>query len=296
MKLKYFLLDVFTDKELAGNPLAVVMKADHVSDELMQKIATEFNLSETVFVRQPRLDYHAAALRIFTAKTELPFAGHPTVGTAVLLGLEQRLSGVRLEEEIGVVTCVIERTGKRSGTAHFSLPQLPERLGEAPSSEAMAEALGLGVEDFGCGDFLPAQWSAGVPFYLVPLRDAAALARIRIERRGWFDVFPDGRNAVYAFTATPEEKSNDFAARMLSPHIGQGEDPATGSAAAALIGLLSDHAPGDGPSDFKLRQGHEMGRPSLISLRFSKQAGKLDRAGIGGSAVVIAEGEMDLSA
>lgn len=295
MKLKYFVVDVFTDKMLAGNPLAVVLKADFVSDELMQKIAGEFNLSETVFVRQPRLDYHAAALRIFTPKSELPFAGHPTVGTAVLLGLQQRLAAVRLEEEIGLVTCVMEKTGKRSGTAHFSLPRLPERLGEAPPAGKMAEALGLRIEDFGCGDFEPELWSAGVSFYLVPVRDASVLRRIKIERRGWADVFPHGHGAAYVFTTTPEEKENDFAARMFTMNLGSGEDPATGSAAAALIGMLSEHAPADGKFDFRLRQGHEMGRPSLISIRFSKAGGVLERGGIGGSAVVLVEGELDLS-
>jgi trans-2,3-dihydro-3-hydroxyanthranilate isomerase len=265
-----------------------------VSDDLMQKIAAEFNLSETVFVRQPRLDYHAAALRIFTPRTELPFAGHPTVGTAVLLGLQQRLAAVRLEEQIGVVTCVMEKTGKRSGTAHFSLPQLPGRLGEAPPIARMAEALGLRLDDFGCGDFEPERWSAGVPCYLVPVRDASVLRRIRIERRGWADVFSDGHGSVYVFTTTPEEAGNDFAARMFNMDLGSGEDPATGSAVAALIGMLSEQAPGDGKFDFTLRQGHEMGRPSLISIRFSKTGGALERGGIGGSAVLLVEGELDL--
>ena len=295
MKLKYFVLDVFTDQILAGNPLAVVMKADHLGDEQMQKIAAEFNLSETVFVRQPRLDNHAASLRIFTPKSELPFAGHPTVGTAVLLGLEQRLSGVRLEEKVGLITCVIETTGRRSGTAHFSLPQLPRRVGDAPPLAQMAEMMELSVDDFGCGAFAPALWSAGLPYYLVPVRDAAALARIRIERRGWPDVFPEGHHSVYAFTRTPEEKGYDYAARMLTTELGSGEDPATGSAAAALIGMLAEHAAADGAFDITLRQGLEMGRPSRISLRFSKKDGVLDRAGIGGSAVVLAEGELDLS-
>lgn len=294
MKLRYFVLDVFTDKPLAGNQLAVVMKADFLSDELMQKIASEFNLSETVFVRQPRLDYHAASLRIFSPKMELPFAGHPTIGTAVLLGLEQRLAGVRLEEKIGVVTCVMEKTGKRSGVAHFSLPQLPERLGDAPPVADMAAALGLNVEDFGCGELEPALWSAGVPFYLVPVHDAEVLTRIRMERRGWPEVFPAGHHSAFVFTRVANEPGLHFAARMMTTALGFGEDPATGSAAAALIGLLSMHEPDEGTFDYKLRQGYEMGRPSQISLRFSKRNGALERGGIGGGAVVLIEGELDL--
>lgn len=291
MILNYFLLDVFTDKKLAGNPLAVVVKADQLSDAQMQAIAAEFNLSETVFVRQPRLDYHAASLRIFTPKAELPFAGHPTVGAAVLLGLEQRLAAVRMEEEVGLITCVMEKTGRQKGIAHFSVPQLPERIGDAPAPEKMAGALNLDVADIGCGAFTPGLFSAGVPFYLVPVRDAQVLARIRIERRGWGEVFSQ---AVYAFTETPAEPDNDYAARMFAPGMGIAEDPATGSAAAALIGLLAEEARDDGAYDLALRQGHEMGRPSRISLRFSKNNGVLERAGIGGSAVVLAQGELNL--
>lgn len=294
MKLSYFILDVFTDEPLAGNPLAVVRGADHLSDAEMQRIAAEFNLSETVFVRQPRLDYHAASLRIFTPKAELPFAGHPTVGAAVLLGLEQRLAAVRLEEEVGLVTCVMEKTGKRSGTAFFSLPRMPARLGEVPDTAVMAPALGLEVEDFDCPDWPSGLFTAGVPYYLVPLRDATALARIQIERRGWSEVFPAGPGSVYVFTPTPEEKDNDFAARMFSPNLGFGEDPATGSAAAALIGLIAERELADGSFEKTLRQGSEIGRPSRITLKFTLKGGSLDRAGIGGSAVVIAQGELDL--
>lgn len=295
MKLNYFTLDVFTDTILTGNPLAVVLKADDMSDQLMQHVASEFNLSETVFVHQPRLDYHAAALRIFTPQMELPFAGHPTVGSAVLLGLQQRLSAIRLEEKIGLITCVMEKTSRRSGTAHFSLPKLPERLGDGPDAAAIADRLGLEPVDIGCADFAPALFTAGVSFYLVPVRDAGVLERIEVERRGWGQVFPDGRHAVYVFTATPEDPKSQYAARMFSPGHGRGEDPATGSAAAALIGLLAEHSAENGAFDLTLRQGKEMGRPSLISMRFTKKDGVLSRAGIGGSAIVLGEGELDLS-
>ena len=293
MKLRYSVLDVFTDTPLAGNQLAVVRKADNLSDELMQSIAREFNLSETVFVRQPRLDYHAASLRIFTPTTELPFAGHPTIGTAVLLGLEMRLSGIRLEEKVGVVTCVMEKTGKRSGTAHFSLPQMPERLGDAPPVADMAAALGLNAEDIGCDEYEPALWSTGLPYYLVPVRDADVLARVKMERRGWPEVFPEGHHSAYLFTKV-NEPGVSFGARMMTTELGFGEDPATGSAAAALIGLLSEHETDEGSFDYTLRQGYEMGRPSKISMRFTKRGGALERGGVGGDAIQLIEGELDL--
>jgi len=290
MKLNYVLLDVFTAERLKGNPLAVVLKADGLLDDQMQAIAAEFNLSETVFIQKAQSERHAAAVRIFTPTVELPFAGHPTVGAAVVLGLQNRSSAVRLEEKVGVITCVIERVDKEIGLARFALPRLPEEVGKAPSVEAIAATLGLEAEDIGCGPYQPALFSAGVPYYLLPVRDATVLRRIRLERRGWDESYPEGRGSVYVFTQTPEERENDFAARMFSPRM---EDPATGSAAAALIGLLARHT-GNGQHEFRLRQGHEMGRPSLITLQLRKEDDKLTHGGIGGHAVIVGEGTLNL--
>lgn len=291
MKLNYVLLDVFTTERLKGNPLAVVLKADGLLDDQMQAIAREFNLSETVFVQRPKSERHTAAVRIFTPYTELPFAGHPTVGSAVVLGLQTRASAVRLEERVGVITCVIEKVGKDIGLARFGLPRVPESVGKAPGVAAIAETLGLEPEEIGCGPYEPALYSAGVPYYLVPIKDAAALKRIRLERRGWSTVYSEGRGSVYVFTETPGERDNELAARMFAP--GVGEDPATGGAAAALIGLLGRFA-GEGLTEYRLRQGHEMGRPSLIRLQLQKRDGALTHGGIGGHAVIIGEGTLDL--
>jgi len=296
MKLDYFLLDVFTDRALSGNPLAVVMSADDLTDDGMQAIAREFNLSETAFVLRPRSPRHTALLRIFTPRVELPFAGHPTVGAAVVLGLRQRLQAVRLEESVGNITCIMERVDKRRGEAHFALPILPEEIGAAPSAETIAAALGIAPEEVGCGAFAPALFSAGVEFYLVPVRNAEVLKRIVPDRRGWYDVFPVGHHSVYAFTTTPEEQDAEFAARMFSPGMGLGEDPATGAAAAALMGLLARHEEaGDGQHVRRIRQGVEMGRPSMIVLRFTLEEGKLTRGGIGGKAVIVGAGTLDFS-
>jgi len=293
MKLNYLLLDVFTRERLKGNPLAVVMKADGLLDNQMQAIAGEFNLSETVFISRPQVERHTASVRIFTPKVELPFAGHPTVGAAVALGLQTRTSAIRLEEKIGVITCVIERIDKNIGQARFALPLLPEEVGSAPPLLAIAGSLGLDPDDIGCGELKPALYSAGVPFYLIPVRDASLLKRVRLERRGWDEIYPFGQGSIYVFTRTPEEAGFDLAARMFSSDIGLGEDPATGSAAAALIGLLSRGA-GPGQTEFTLRQGHELGRPSTIQLQLRIDDGKLTHGGIGGDAIVTGEGVLDL--
>ena len=293
MKLNYMLLDVFTRKRLAGNPLAVVLKADGLLDDRMQAIAFEFNLSETVFVMKPRLEKHTAALRIFTPRVELPFAGHPTVGAAVALGLMNRASAVRLEEQVGVITCVIDKIDRQAANAHFALPVLPQEFGPAPPDGAIATALGIDLDEVGCAALRPAAYSAGVPFYLVPVRNAAVLRKLKLERRGWGETFPLGRGSVYVFTLTPEEPGIDIAARMFGGGLGLGEDPATGSAAAALIGLLARHAP-DGQSLYVLRQGYEMGRPSQISLQLRKDGDRLTHGGIGGDAIIVGEGTIEV--
>ncbi len=293
MKLDYLLLDVFTRERLKGNPLAVVMKGDGLLDNQMQAIAREFNLSETVFICRPQQERHTAAVRIFTPAVELPFAGHPTVGAAVALGLQTRASVIRLEEQVGVITCVVERIDRQIGQARFALPVLPEQVGNVPSAIAIAATLGLDSDDIGCGELKPALFSAGNPFYLIPVRDASVLRRLRLERRGWDEVYPFGRGSIYVFTRTPEEPDFDLAARMFAPGMGLGEDPATGSAAAALIGLLARSA-GPGQSELRLRQGHEMGRPSTIHLQLRLEDDKLTHAGIGGDAVVVGQGTLHL--
>lgn len=293
MKLNYVLLDVFTTTRLKGNPLAVVLRADGLLDDQMQAIAAEFNLSETVFIHKPQSERHSAAVRIFTPKTELAFAGHPTVGAAVVLAMQLRSTAVRIEEKVGTITCVMDRVDKEKGHARFALPKLPEEIGKTPSNAAIATALGLDLDEIGCGPYEPAVYSAGNPFYLLPIKNAAALRRIKVERRGWDEVFPIGRGNIYVFTRTPDESANDFAARMFAPGLGQGEDPATGSAAAALIGLVARHE-GDGQHEFRLRQGREMGRPSLISMQLRKEGGALTHGGIGGDAIVVGEGTLNL--
>lgn len=294
MRLNYQVMDVFTDTPLRGNPLAIVHKADSLLDDQMQAVAREFNLSETVFIRKPSSERQAANVRIFTPLVELPFAGHPTIGAAVALGLASRAAAVRLEEHIGVITCIFERIDRHLGHARFSLPKLPEEVGRAPTKLAIAGTLGIDPDEIGCGQFVPSLYSAGNPFYLVPVRSTGVLKKVKLERRGWEATYPHGRGSVYVFTETPEEApAHHFAARMFSPGMGLGEDPATGSAAAALIGLLAKNAD-PGQHEFRLRQGFEMGRPSLIELQFRKQEEQLIHGGIGGKAVLVGEGTLDL--
>ncbi|VAW19404.1 Phenazine biosynthesis protein PhzF like [hydrothermal vent metagenome] len=297
MYLEYFLLDVFTDRQLSGNQLAVVLKADYLGGEVMQKIAHEFNLSETVFLGEPEVGRHTARARIFTPKEELPFAGHPTIGAAVLLGLQTRSTAIRLEEKIGLITCVMERVSKTIGEAHFKLPKLPVKTKSPPENEAIARALGIKEEQIGCENYLPSCYSSGLEYTLIPVKNRDVLANLKLERRGWAQSFGCHDSAIYVFTTTPENRQSDFAARMFQPTLPGGEDVATGSAAAALIGLIAEKsASKNGQKRYLLHQGEEMGRPSMIEMQVGMTEGVLTHAGIGGKAVIFAQGRFELSA
>lgn len=292
MKLPYLILDVFTRTPLQGNGLAVVTNGTGLLDGEMQAIAREFNLSETVFICKSQHERNTASVRIFTPYEELPFAGHPTVGAAVVLGLQSKASALRIEEKVGLVTALFERIDRRTGEARFTLPKLPARLADLPDRLGLAQALGIEPEEIGCEMYKPAVFSAGVTFHLVPVRNAAVLKRIAVNPAIWRKVFHHDHHSAYVFTMTPEEKDNDIAARMFG--MGLGEDPGTGSAAAALIGMLAEQALGNDQAEFVLRQGHEMGRPCRISMQLRKQGDQLTHGAIGGEAVIVAEGALDL--
>lgn len=291
MSRRYTILDVFTDAPLAGNPLAVVHDGMGLDDARMQAIAAEFNLSETVFILPPDDPHRRAKLRIFTPGAELPFAGHPTVGTAVLLSLMNGDAGAAafgVEEKVGVVPCVTERRGERAGYARFRVPKLPHVAGHGLSAQDAAQALGLAPADIGFGRHAPSVRAVGGAFHLIPLASLDALAR------AWpsdaFARLVTGEHpAVYLYAAAAE----GIRARMYGPGLGIAEDPATGSAVACLAGALAEHEGlGSGVHDFVVAQGVEMGRPSRIELQIVIENGKLQGAEIGGGAVVVAEGTL----
>jgi trans-2,3-dihydro-3-hydroxyanthranilate isomerase len=296
MRRRFFTLDVFTGRRFAGNPLAVVLEPEDLDTSAMQAMAREFNLPETVFVLPPEAPAHRAKVRIFTPGRELPFAGHPTVGTAVLLG---RLDGggtreIVLEEGIGPVRCHVESRGDDCGFSRFDVPKPPEQVGAAPDVRAVAAALSLTPEDVGFDGLGPARWSAGNPFLFVPLRGLDAIARSRADLSRWDDLLAGGPVGVFMFCRETVEANNAFHARMFAPTVGIPEDPATGSAAAALAGWVARHGGlGDGTHTLRIEQGYEMGRPSLITLTVTIQAGKFAAAAIGGEAVVVSEGTIE---
>lgn len=296
MQRRYVTLDVFTDIRFAGNPLAVVLDADHLDTASMQTIAREFNYPETVFVRPASNPAHRARLRIFTPLIEHPFAGHPTIGTAVLLGLRDSAGGRQefvIEETAGDIACRVDVEAPDRGRARFVAPRLPVQVGEPPGRAVIAAALGLDEADIGFDGLEPARWSAGIPFVFVPVRRLEAVARSRPDPARFEPVFAgDVPGAACVFCPETVKLKHDFHVRMFAPGMGIPEDPATGSAAAALAGLLSAHL-ADGEHTFLIEQGVEMGRASSIEMALRRRGGRIEEVTIGGAAIVVAEGLLE---
>jgi trans-2,3-dihydro-3-hydroxyanthranilate isomerase len=298
MQRRFLTLDVFTSRRLTVNPLAVVLDAQGLDTAAMQAIAREFNLPETVFVLPPDHSTHRARLKIFTPATELPFAGHPTVGAAVALA---RIAGggapqaFVLEETIGPVACTAQMREGDGGYAVFALPQLPERKGELGSVADVAAALSLAPDDIDTARFAPARWSAGVDFPLVGLTGRDAVRRAQPEPARFASVFGvNGPAKAFIFCDETENPAHTIFARMFAPGLGVAEDPATGSAAAAFAGLWAAQAkPADGSHNLVIEQGYGMGRPSLMALSVTIAGGALTAATIGGDAVVVSEGRIE---
>lgn len=296
----YLIYDVFTDRALSGNPLAVVLNADGLSDASMQAIAREFNLSETIFFFAAVNPQHSANVRIFMPIGELPFAGHPTIGGSIAFAAHNKLKDntlVVLEEGVGPVQCMVSATS-HGGHSSFVVPRLSQVQAFNEPIEKVSAALGLEVADIGFDRHEVSGWSAGVPYVMVPVKDISVLTRLALNAQDWLnlDVKREGKiAAAYIYAPDPSHSGKTFRARMFAPWDGMPEDPATGSAVAAFSGAVwkfeNLHT---GTHEFIVRQGVEMGRPSRISLRVDGAGGSLISATISGEAVKIAEGKLFL--
>lgn len=301
MKRDYMVLDVFTDRALAGNPLAVVLDGKELSTATMQAITREFNLSETVFVLPAEHPGHSAKVRIFTPAHELPFAGHPTIGTAIALA-ERRFDGVAerqdavivLEENIGAVRCAVELMPGKASRALFDLPKLPEAIPVEVPKDVVADAVGLEPNEIGFENHCVSAYSAGVPYVFIPVTDLEVMRRVKVNADKVLRALTStGTSSLYFYTRDTQHVANDFHARMMSASMGVGEDPATGSAVAAFAGaIMRFDGATDGEHPMVIEQGYEMGRPSHIELELLVAGGKLSGARIAGSAVVVAEGSL----
>jgi trans-2,3-dihydro-3-hydroxyanthranilate isomerase len=299
MRLSYYVLDVFTATRFQGNPLAIVLDADALDAKRMQTIAKEFNLSETVFVLKPDRAAHAARVRIFTPGREVPFAGHPTVGTGALLA-ELKATAVPssgeallvLEEQIGPVRVGVRLRAGIAPFAEFDAPRLPEEIGTLPATDRVAAALSLRPAEIGFENHRPTRYSAGNVFAFIPVCSLEALAKAQVSQQHWGAMQGQG---AFLYCRQTVHTSSAFHARMFAPEYGIAEDPATGSAAAAFAAVVHRFdTPSDGVHKRIIEQGYEMGRASEIELSLTIEGGKLANARIGGHAVRVMQGTIEV--
>jgi trans-2,3-dihydro-3-hydroxyanthranilate isomerase len=294
--------DIFTSEQFGGNQLAVFPDATGISSDAMARIAREFNFSETTFVLPPSDARHTRRVRIFTPGSELPFAGHPTVGTAFVLAslghIELKGSETRivLEEGVGPIPVTIRSKNGTPGFAQFAVAKLPEFGPPPPSPTDLARALGLSDGDVLSDAMAPEGASCGLKFLFVPVRDRKTLGRIRIRLDEFERVLGSyWTSEVFVFCDDPERENSHYRARMFAPMLGVSEDPATGSACAAFGGYLAKRDPrADGTLRWVVEQGFEMGRPSLIEVEVDKVAGRTTAVRVGGNSVLVTKGELYL--
>jgi trans-2,3-dihydro-3-hydroxyanthranilate isomerase len=306
---EYHIADVFTDKPFGGNQLAVLTDARGLSTEQMQAIAREFNFSETTFVLPSENAKNTRKVRIFTPAAELPFAGHPTVGTAHVLAetgaikLDGDETRIVFEEGVGEVPVLIKSRNGKPYFAQLTAARIPERHSSPTSVEVLAQVLSLEAGDIiSDSALMPEAASVGLPFFFIPLKSLDALARSQVRKDVWERALKgQWATEMFLFVETPESSAREgirngdgeFRARMYAPALGVGEDPATGSAAAAFGGYLAARTEKrDGTLTWHIDQGVEMGRPSHLEVEVDVADGEVNSVRVGGASVLISSGRL----
>jgi trans-2,3-dihydro-3-hydroxyanthranilate isomerase len=301
MQIKFKTVDVFTEQQFGGNPLAVISDARGLSSAQMQAIASEFNLSETTFVLPPKDPAHTAEVRIFTPRAEMPFAGHPNVGTAFVLAHEAAAAGkpvadtMTFAEKAGLVRMQTIRNGSTIIGARLSSPQVFSR-GEPIAPDIIASACSVSEDDIETRQHQPCVISCGALFVAAELKSLNALARALPRAEIFARHLPVERATGIHLYVQTNSGGVDIQSRMFAPLFGVNEDPATGSANVALIGLLAQLR---GEKELTLSktiaQGIEMGRPSLMEASAEKRGGAVTATMIGGPCVAVSSGIIELS-
>ncbi|WP_028968831.1 PhzF family phenazine biosynthesis protein [Sphingomonas sp. URHD0057] len=287
MRYDFMILDVFTAKPFGGNQLAVLTDARGLTSEAMQTIAREFNFPESTFVLPADDPAHACRVRIFTPAVELPFAGHPTVGTACALAMLEQvpIGDIVLEEGVGPVPVSTARDGD-AYSARFRLDRAPQMF-DAPSAGDMAAILSLEADEI--VDVFSA--SVGVNFTYVQLRSREAVDQCQLDLDAWRRLLSSHpASQVYMFAGDLKDRGEIYS-RMFGPGFGIAEDPATGAAAAAIVGVAASRS---GSLNLRITQGVRMGRPSSIDASAAAENGEVRAIEVGGSCALIAEGSIEV--
>jgi len=288
MKKPFYILDVFTEKKYAGNQLAVFRSAAGLSSEEMQKIAREINFSETTFILSDEQVNGGFDVRIFTPNEEVPFAGHPTIGTAHIIRSEilgGNADSVTLNLKVGQIPVTFSADG------YSWMKQISPKFGQQHKPEVFADMLGLGIHEIN-NRFPIEEVSTGLPFFIVPLKNLTALKKAKVNREKCFALIQNTEaKGILVFCPEAHEPQNDISARVFVDYYGVPEDPATGSGNGCLAGYLAKHHYfGRENVDVRSEQGYEIGRPSLLLLK-AEQRGPNINIFVGGKSVVVAQGE-----
>lgn len=304
MEYLYQTVDVFTETRFGGNPLAVILDGRGLDDAQMQRIAAEFNYSETTFVLPPVEPGNTARVRIFTPTAEVPFAGHPNVGTAYVLAREGSVFGqpigaeMRFEELAGIVGVQVLRDGDAVHGAAITAPQ-GLSLGQTIPAALVAACASLAEDDIAVGEHPPQIVSVGLPFVVAQLASREALARARPNAQQFVEAeraYPYKSLGFSLFLYVPmDDAGSTLAARMFAPLDNVPEDPATGSASAALAAFRVARTPaGDGETQLTILQGEDMGRPSRIELTVRMAGGSVASVVVRGACVPVMRGALSL--
>jgi len=291
--LTFYIVDVFAEQKYAGNQLAVVRDARSLPDVQMQKIAKEMHFSETTFILSDKKRKGGYDVRIFTPEHELPFAGHPTLGTAYVIQqkiIRKNVDKLVLNLGVGQIPVTFSYREKRPDTLYMK--QAEPIFGQSFDAGTISEILSLGFQDI--NDRFPIQEvSTGVPFIIVPLKSLDAVKRARIVRDKYFRLVEKTQaKSILIFCSETYSRENDLNVRVFADYLGVPEDPATGSANGCLAAYLTRHRYFGKPQiNVRVEQGYEIGRPSLLLLKAEEKVGKID-VHVGGRVVMVAEGKL----
>ncbi|AFZ29140.1 phenazine biosynthesis protein PhzF family [Gloeocapsa sp. PCC 7428] len=289
--MKFYIVDVFAEEKYAGNQLAVFIELGVLSTQQMQKIAKEMNYSETTFITSLELQEGGYAVRIFTPEQELPFAGHPTLGTAYILQKEINLpvEQIILNLQVGQIPVTLHYLDE--SIEELWMQQKPPTFHQTFTAETIAPILNLDLDEID-SSYPIQEVSTGIPFIIVPLKKLSSLKRIKINRDKYFELVEQTQaKAILTFCPETNKAENDLAVRMFADAVGVPEDPATGSANGCLAGYLVKYSYFNTDSiDVRVEQGYEIGRPSLLLLKAEKNEAEI-KVFVGGKVIMVAQGE-----
>ncbi len=289
--LLFYLVDVFAEEKYAGNQLAVIRNAGMLSGTQMQRIANEMHFSETTFILSDEERNGAYDVRIFTPAREMPFAGHPTLGTAYVIRhsiASETTRNVVLNLKVGQIPVTFEKEGE---SEIVWMKQIPPTFGRTFDAAKTAQMLNLAVKEID-SRYPIQEVTTGVPFVIVPLRTLDATRRIRLDKDKHLDFAKEAQAEILVFCPQTYKKENNLNVRVFVDMFGIPEDPATGSANGCLAGYLSQyHYFGSDVVDARVEQGYEIGRPSLLYLKARKREAKI-QVNVGGKVVMVASGRL----